>query len=80
MSRDLNTSNYPGWPESFYTHKPKTPSDPGLFGSGIHRPDISGGPEPEEVRAWKRDRNASVTETCEHFGLSRVQVVKVVGE
>ena len=84
MSEDLAT-NYPDRPESYYK-KPYN-NEPivvapgeGLFGSNILLPDISVGPDPDEVRAWKRKNNASVTDICKYFGLSRVQVVKVVGE
>ena len=76
MSRDLNTSKYPDWPASFRGYAPKKPTHAGE----IQLPDLSGGPDPDEVLAWKQDRKANVTQTCEYFGLSRVQVMKVVGE
>lgn len=78
--RDLDSTNYPGWPECFYTHKPEIPTGPGLMGTNSHFPDVRGGPDPEQVTAWKASNNATITQTCEHFGLSRLQVVKVVGE
>ena len=70
---DCEATKYPDWPKSFKGY--------GNYQvNGVHYPDLSGGPDPKEVLATKKSKNLTVTETCKYFGLSRVQVVKVVGE
>lgn len=78
-NHSCENSNYPDWPESFKGYYPDGTVSVGLLGSKIPLQELSGGPDPVEVKAWKMSNQATVTQVCEHFGLSRVQVVKVVG-
>lgn len=61
-------TEYPDWPESFKG-----------YGDGPF-PDFNGGPDPAEVVAWQKKRGTTVSEVCKYFGLSRVQVVRVLHE
>ena len=72
-------SKYPEWPISFKGHFPSGKESVELLGSNIPLPDLSGGPDPIEVNNWKTSNMATVSQVCEHFGLSRVQVIKAAG-
>ncbi|MDR6397913.1 hypothetical protein ACTOWA_00565 [Herbaspirillum seropedicae] len=72
-----NETKYPGWPA---TYKPATmmklkPGE-GLFESDVALPDLTLGPDPVEVKKWRKENNATVAKTAEFFGLSDVQVLQ----
>ena len=60
-------TKYPDWPTSFKG-----------YGDNLQWPDLSHGPDPQEVREWQRERKATVSQVCEYFCLSRVQVMKCI--
>jgi hypothetical protein len=78
--RSYESSKFPDWPMSFKGYPPAGNEGSGLLGSKFHLPDLDGGPDPVKVKAWMTSKLATVSETCEHFGLSRVQVIKVAGK
>jgi hypothetical protein len=79
---EKQTTKYPEWPLNFTGPKPgealftKITMGRGLLESDILPLDLSGGPHPEQVKQWRKDRQATVAKTAAHFGLTDVQVLE----
>jgi len=79
-------TDFPGWPgtmkdisyEEWKVGLKQVPMGTGLFCSDKTLVPESP-PHPEFVKEWRRQQNASVSTTAQHFGLSPVQVLEATG-
>jgi len=83
MAKD--ETNYPGWPDDvdwppfdeWMNAVRYVPLGQGLLGSDVDGPlHPDEPPHPEYVKRWRKQKEASVSETGEYFKLSDVQVLK----